>query len=83
MAPVRRMVKNKFDVMKYRHVWKDLEMADGFMDNDERHDIDLLIGNDYYDEVMKTEKNTGGGGSLFGEFNFGMDVFGKDEEPRK
>ena len=50
------MIMQKFEVMKYRNIWKDLEMADGFRGHDGKYDVDILIGNDYYDDIVKAEK---------------------------
>ena len=50
------MLIQKFEVMKYRNIWKDLEMADGFSGHYGKYDADILIGNDYYDDIVKAEK---------------------------
>ena len=50
------ITKHKLDMSKYRHVWKDLLMADDVPSRTTVVKIDLLIGNDYYEDVVKTEK---------------------------
>ena len=48
--------KNKIDVKKYDAIWKDLKMADELPTKERMVTIDLLIGNDYYDEIIGDEK---------------------------
>ena len=50
------MLVQKLEIMKYRNIWKDLDMADGFRSYDGKYDVDILIGNDYYDDIVKAEK---------------------------
>ena len=50
------MLKNRIGVEKYKKFWKDLEMADDLPNRTERISIDVLIGNDYYDDIVKSEK---------------------------
>ena len=50
------MVKNKIDIKKYKTIWKNLVMADDLPDEDQTLKIDILIGNDYYEDIMKSEK---------------------------
>ena len=50
------LVRPKVDVEKYRTIWNDLELADEIPKRCTKFDIDLLIGNDYYDEIINSEK---------------------------
>ena len=50
------MMRQKLDVERYRRVWKDLMMADEIPNRSTTFKIDLLIGNDYYDDVISSEK---------------------------
>ena len=50
------MVKQKIDLRKYSHIWKGLNLADEIPSERRVMKIDLLIGNDYYEDVVKTEK---------------------------
>ena len=50
------MVKNKVALKKYKNIWENLNMADDLPSQSKKLAIDVLIGNDYYDDVMKSEK---------------------------
>ena len=50
------MLVQKLEIMKYRNIWIDLDMADGFKGYDGKYDVDIMIGDDYYDDIVKAEK---------------------------
>ena len=41
---------------KNENICRDLVMADKISDNERNETIDILIGNDYYKEIVKAEK---------------------------
>ena len=51
------MTERSINKDSYKDIWKDLDMAaGGLLKNGDKCSIELLIGNDYYDDLMKTEK---------------------------
>ena len=50
------VIKNKIDTKRYRNLWKELKLADDPPTENRHIKIDILIGNDYYDDLMKTDK---------------------------
>ena len=50
------MKRQNIEISKYKHIWKDLEMADTLLTSDGRYNIDVLIGSDYYEDILKAEK---------------------------
>ena len=50
------MTERSINTNNYKKIWKDLDMATELLKNGEKCSIELLIGNDYYDDLMKTEK---------------------------
>ena len=47
------MVRQEINAEKYEHIWKNLDMAKM---PSARFTIDVLIGNDYYDDILTAEK---------------------------
>ena len=50
------VVKQKLEVDQYKKLWKNLDIADDTQIKGGKCNIDILLGNDYYDDIMKTEK---------------------------
>ena len=50
------MKRQKLDVEMYKYIRKDLEMANRIISNSESYTIDMLIGSDYYEDILKAEK---------------------------
>ena len=51
-----QLMKSKIPLDKYNNVWKDLTLADDLPEEDKVIKLDLLIGNDYYDDIVKSDK---------------------------
>ena len=51
-----QLTKSKIPLDKYNNIWKDLTLADELPEEDKRIKLDILIGNDYYDDIMKQDK---------------------------
>ena len=50
------VIRNRIDTKQFDHIWKGLKLADDPPTETRQYKIDILIGNDYYDEIMKTDK---------------------------
>ena len=50
------LTKQKVDVEEYKQYWKNLDLADDMMKQNRCYSLDILIGNDYYDDIVKAEK---------------------------
>ena len=51
------MVRQSVNLQKYKHIWKDLLMANDIPDDrNVVFKIDVLIGNDYYEDIISSEK---------------------------
>ena len=50
------LTKQNIDFDKYKQYWKDLPMADDLKQTKRTYNLDILLGNDYYDDVMMSEK---------------------------
>ena len=50
------LTKQKIDFNKYKRYWKNLDMADNMMDQTRKYSLDILFGNDYYDDIVRSEK---------------------------
>ena len=50
------MKRQHLDVGKYKHIWKELEMVSKIESKNGSYNIDLLIGSDYYEDILKAER---------------------------
>ena len=51
-----QLTRSKIPLEKYKNIWSDLKLADDLPVKDTTMKLDILIGNDYYDEIMKSDK---------------------------
>ena len=51
-----QLTKCKIPFDNYNNVWKDLRLADELPIEDKTVKLDVLIGNDYYDDIVKSDK---------------------------
>ena len=50
------MKRQELNVSMYKHIWKNLDMAEKISTHNGMYKIDLLIGSDYYEDIVKAEK---------------------------
>ena len=77
------ITKKKISMQKYSNICKDLIMADELPDRDRRTNVDILIGNDYYEDIIKAEKIDVDSGMYLVNSAFGWMFSGRTEGRNK
>ena len=74
------ILRKQIPMEKFRRSCQDLTMADEPPDQDRRTTIDILIGSDFYEDVMKPEKIKVGSGMYLVNSSFGWMFSGRTSE---